>query len=207
MKWQYNKLIITKLEIILLLCSKNENIKWQITCDSAWNTKWLDGQMIKYGHKKELKDRLNKRSVTSGYHGGKISGSQQSFFDRDGHLDCRMKEESMGYWFLPECKFMHRKVIHVILFCCICRTMVCWDPKVLLPWQHDITTSLIHLIHDTQHLCTCSRTDGIKALSRSFSGGKQVKKFGIGRNQGWVCLLKRPFHLKYDNVKIWVEGL
>ena len=81
--------------------------------------------MIKYGHKKELKDRLNKRSVTSGYHGGKISGSQQSFFDRDGHLDCRMKEESMGYWFLPECKFMHRKVIHVILFCCICRTMVC----------------------------------------------------------------------------------
>ena len=81
--------------------------------------------MIKYGHKKELKDRLNKRSVTSGYHGGKISGSQQSFFDRDGHLDCRTKEESMGYWFLPECKFMHGKVIHVILFCHICRTMVC----------------------------------------------------------------------------------
>ena len=81
--------------------------------------------MIKYGHKKELKDRLNKRSVTSGYHGGKISGSQQSFFDRDGHLDCRTKEESMGYWFLPECKFMHGKVIHVILFCRICRTMVC----------------------------------------------------------------------------------
>ena len=42
---------------------------------------------------------------------------------------------------------MHRKVIHVIFFffvfffCRICRTTVCWDPEILLPWQRDVTTS------------------------------------------------------------------
>ena len=56
--------------------------------DEIQNNQILDGQMITQGQKNELKDRLNKRSVTSGYHGAKISGSQQSFFDRDGHLDC-----------------------------------------------------------------------------------------------------------------------
>ena len=56
--------------------------------DEIQNNQILDGQMITHGQKNELKDRLNKRSVTSGYHGAKISGSQQSFFDRDGHLDC-----------------------------------------------------------------------------------------------------------------------
>ena len=34
----------------------------------------------------------------------------------------------------------------------------------------------IDLIHDTRHLCTCLRIDGINAMSRGFSGGKQVKK-------------------------------
>ena len=32
------------------------------------------------------------------------------------------------------------------------------------------------LIHDTCHLCTHLRTDGIKVISCGFSGGKQVKK-------------------------------
>ena len=34
----------------------------------------------------------------------------------------------------------------------------------------------IDLIHDTRHLCTRSRIDGIKAVSRCISGGKQVIK-------------------------------
>ena len=37
----------------------------------------------------------------------------------------------------------HRKVIICQFFfiCHICRTMVCWDPQILLPWQHDVLTS------------------------------------------------------------------
>ena len=41
---------------------------------------------------------------------------------------------------------MHRNVIHVsfffvFFFCRICRTTVCWDPEILLPWQRNVTTS------------------------------------------------------------------
>ena len=34
----------------------------------------------------------------------------------------------------------------------------------------------MHLVHDTRHLSTSLRTDGIKTMSRGFSGSKQVKK-------------------------------
>ena len=37
----------------------------------------------------------------------------------------------------------------------------------------------IDLIHDARHLCMRLRTDGIKAMSRGFSGGKQVINFPI----------------------------
>ena len=47
---------------------------------------------------------------------------------------------------------------------------------------------LIDFIHDTRHLCTRLRTDGIKAMSRAFSGGQQLKKSADTRNRGQVCL-------------------
>ena len=49
----------------------------------------------------------------------------------------------------------------------------------------------IDLIHDTRHLCTRLRTDGIKIMSRGFSGGKQTIKFANARNRGRVCLIQR----------------
>ena len=44
------------------------------------------------------------------------------------------------------------------------------------------------LIHDARHLCSRSRIDGIKAMSRGISGGKQVIKFANTSNRGRVCL-------------------
>ena len=49
-------------------------------------------------------------------------------------------------------------------------------------------TRTIDLIHDTRHLCTRSKIDGIKAMSRGISGGKQVIKFTNTSNRGRVCL-------------------
>ena len=47
----------------------------------------------------------------------------------------------------------------------------------------------IDVIHDTRHLCTRSRIDGIKAMSRGISDGKQVIKFANNTsNGGRVCL-------------------
>ena len=43
-------------------------------------------------------------------------------------------------------------------------------------------------IHDTTHLCRRLRTDGIKIMSHSFSGGKQVIQFANAINRGRVCL-------------------
>ena len=48
--------------------------------------------------------------------------------------------------------------------------------------------TVIDLIHDAPHLYTRSRTDGIKAMSRGFSGGKEVINFSNTRNRGRVCL-------------------
>ena len=46
----------------------------------------------------------------------------------------------------------------------------------------------IDLIHDTRHLRTRFRIDGIKAMSRGISGSKQKIKFANARNRGRLCL-------------------
>ena len=61
----------------------------------------------------------------------------------------------------------------------------------------------IDLIHDTHHLCTRSRTDGIKAMSRGFSGGRQKKNIAKGRNRSGIYCSRQQetktfFHLKDD---------
>ena len=56
-------------------------------------------------------------------------------------------------------------------------------------------TRTIDLIHDTRHLCTRSKIDGIKAMSRGISRGKQVIKFTNTCNRGRVCL----FYQKDDD--------
>ena len=53
-------------------------------------------------------------------------------------------------------------------------------------WSHASRT--VDLIHNTCHLCLRSRTDGIKAMSHGFSGGKQVIKSANTRNHSQVCL-------------------
>ena len=53
-------------------------------------------------------------------------------------------------------------------------------------WSHASRT--VDLIHNTCHLCLLSRTDGIKAMSHGFSGGKQVIKSANIRNHSQICL-------------------
>ena len=82
--------------------------------------------------------------MTSGYHGSKISGSQQSFLtDTAICIVERWKKKVLATVLFPSA-ILHRKVIHVIFFCHICRTTVCWNPNLLLPWQRDVTTSLLY---------------------------------------------------------------
>ena len=63
---------------------------------------------------KAIKNRKEKYDL-SHYNVGKITGSQQPFFDGDGHLLCRSMEESMATLIFLSA-IMHRKVIHVNIF-------------------------------------------------------------------------------------------
>lgn len=56
---------------------------------------------------------------------------------------------------------------------------VCWEQYL---------RKIIDLIHDTRHLRTRFRNDGIKAMSRVFSWGKQVREFAKARNRGRIYL-------------------
>ena len=46
---------------------------------------------------------------------------------------------------LPFCRWVQSctgKTVYMSFLCHICRTLVSWDPDILLPWQRDVTTSL-----------------------------------------------------------------
>ena len=57
--------------------------------------------------------------------------------------------------------------------------------------QGAIGNARIDRIHDTHHICTCFRIDGIKAMSRGISGGKQKIKLANLRNRGRLCLFSQ----------------
>ena len=67
----------------------------------------------------------------------------------------------------------------------------------------------INLIHDTRHLWTRLRTDGIKSMSRGFSGSKQVTNLPLQESCLNLFILDnrkwRTPYLKNDNGKLLVE--
>ena len=73
----------------------------------------------------------------------------------------------------------------IILFLCVCGNLINLRETIL-------TSSLkvleIDLIHNARHLCTRSRIDWIKAMSRGISGGEQVIKFANTSDRGQVYL-------------------
>ena len=62
---------------------------------------------------------------------------------------------------------------------CFTRNELGFDPVCVQSDHRDCEQCEMDLIHDARHLCARLRTDGMKAMSRGFSGGKQVKNFAI----------------------------
>jgi len=60
----------------------------------------------------------------------------------------------------------------------------------------------LSFIRDIRQLCKRLRTDGIKAITRCFSGGKQVNKSANGEIAVGIVY---PRQREDDNVKIWME--
>ena len=71
--------------------------------------------------------------------------------------------------------------ILVVLFFCF--VLFCFERRrrnvakkncIYRELRHErVSLGSLDLIHDTPHLCTCFRVDGIKAMSRDISWGKQ----------------------------------
>ena len=55
-------------------------------------------------------------------------------------------------------------------------------------WGRRNNKMMMNLIHDTRHLYTHFGIDGIKAMLRSISEGKQVIKFANTSNCSCICL-------------------
>ena len=86
--------------------------------------------------------------------------------------------------------------------------------SVTSDWVISMTAYYPHLpdlIYDSCHLCTHFRTERRKAMSRGFSGGKQVIKsanlYKKSRRSLFILDDKKwnTFHLPDDDGKLWVE--
>ena len=79
--------------------------------------------------------------MTSRYHGSRISGSQQSFLTETTICIVERWKKSSGYRFVLECNYAQERHFS----CHTCRTTVCRDPEIWLPWQCEVTTSPISI--------------------------------------------------------------
>ena len=61
------------------------------------------------------------------------------------------------------------------------------------------------LIHDIGHFCARFRIDGVKAMSRGLSGGKQVIKFANTSNRGRVFLFSQKERTVLDLKNVQFE--
>ena len=101
---------------------------------------------------------MERRSVTSCYHGSNICGSQQLFLTETATCIVERWKKSGSYRVVPECNNARKShTCHFFSFFSrhIYVTMVCWDPEILLPWQRYVTTFPLHLIsynHKTSSL-------------------------------------------------------
>ena len=79
-----------------------------------------------------------------------------------------------------------------VLFCFECRRRnVAKKNCIYGELRHErVSLGSLDLIHDTPHLCTCFRVDGIKAMSRDISWDKQVIKFSNTSKRGRICFNK-----------------
>ena len=121
---------------------------WQWPFSSQDALSVLDRTKVEkeFDHLFRSSSSLERRSVTSGYHGSKISGSQHSSLTETAICIVEPWKKSIGYCFLTWVQsWIENSYMSIFrFFCHICRTKVYWDLEILLPWQSDVTTSPLH---------------------------------------------------------------
>ena len=83
-------------------------------------------------------------ALTLGYLNPALNNSPLDFNDlswQRRHLHCWTMEEKCCSW-VQSCT----KSYMSIFFCHICRTVVCWDPEILLSWHCDVMTAPLYCL-------------------------------------------------------------
>ena len=97
-----------------------------------------------------LSDQPPWRSLTSRYHGRKISRSQQFFLTETAICIVERWKKSMGYRFAPECNHAQEsrtcQFFLFFSFCYTCRTTVCWGPEIF--YHSYVTLRLLSILFE-----------------------------------------------------------
>ena len=101
--------------------------------------------------------------------------------DREGHLHFQTMEEKCGLLFCFWLQPCTGKTVYRSFLCHICRSSICWDPEILVPWQHTTPTSCQN--------AACSN-ELFSLTGRSCFGGKRFDYANVN-----FCLL---FHTHID---------
>ena len=104
--------------------------------------------------------KVERRSVTSCYHGSEISKPQQSFLTETAN--CRLSND--GWKVRATISLLTVQESHTWRFFLffsfhICRNTVCWDPEILLPWKRDAKPSLLYADLHVATLCFLNQTE------------------------------------------------
>ena len=76
------------------------------------------------------------------YYGSRISGFKQSFLTETATCSVKQWKKSMGYHFVPQwISCTGNSYLSLFHFF---SAIVCQDQDILLPWQHDVTTSILY---------------------------------------------------------------
>lgn len=115
-----------------------------------------------------------------------MSESQQPFFTKTAICSIERWKNSMGHRFVPECN--HALDSHICQYFSfsgqICRTTICWDPDILIPWQREEMTSPLYwdiFLFTLSSYCKL-RPSGVKS-----------RKNGEARRELYICLLSNFF--------------
>ena len=115
---------------------------WKCVCNCLYS---------KWGFRNRIS--IERRSVTSVYHGSKICGCQQSFLTETAIWFSNVGRKyrlTFCSWMQSYTGKLYMSIIFSFFFiflpCHICMTTVCWDPDIFLPRQRDVTTSFLYCL-------------------------------------------------------------
>ena len=130
---------------------KHEKVQARCEAKCFFRTLTIDKvflYLLGYVHTSTRRSSWQERGgVTSRFHGSKSYGSQQTLLEETAIATLH----GLPFWSWELSFAQKRHTCQVFrFFGHFCRTTVCWDLKILLPWQRDVTNSPLYRSHSLE---------------------------------------------------------